>query len=304
MQVARILRLVVLFELAGAAGVAAWLAIDGGWSWTTALPAGAAVPLLVHAGIVSLNFGIGTLAGSPTPHVFRLGARGAARTWLRELKDSFVTYQVAMPWRSASPLAGGGAASPEIPVLLVHGYFCNRQLWRPMAAWLAERGHAVEAVDLEPVFGSIDDYVPQVSAAVQRLRERTGSHRVALVCHSMGGLVARAWARDTGGELAARIVTLGTPHRGTFHARFGFGANTRQMALDSEWLRALAATERPELRERFTVVLSHHDNIVAPQAIQTLEGARTIAFGGLGHLSLACDRRVWEAVEEALSWAD
>lgn len=304
MQIARILRTLVLIELLCAAGIAAWLGTDAGWSWAAAVPAGLAAPLLAHAGVVGLNFGIASLAGSPTPEDRRLGLAGSASTYLRETADSIRTFQFALPWRHPAPLAGGGSPSPEVPVLLLHGYFCNRQIWRPFAAWLAERGHAVEAVDLDPAFCSIDDYVPQVSEAVRRLRERTGAHRVALVGHSMGGLVARAWIRSTGGDLAARVVTIGTPHRGTFHARFGLGASTRQMRVDSAWLQALDASEDAELRSRFTVLLSHHDNIVAPQSIQTLAGARTVEFSGIGHLSLAYDRRVWAAVEEALAWAD
>lgn len=304
MSISRLLRIVVVAELLCAGGIAVWLGTDLHWSWAAALPAGIAAPLLVHAGIVGVNFGLGSLAGSPTPPQYRLDFAGTALMYLREVADSFRTFQVAIPWQSAAPLAGGGPASPEVPVLLVHGFFCNRQVWRPLAAWLAERGHAVEAVDLEPVFGTIDDYVPQISAAVQRLRERTGAPRVALVCHSMGGLAARAWLRATGGELAARVVTLGTPHRGTFHARFALGANARQMRIDSDWLRALGASETPALREMFTVVLSHHDNIVAPQAIQTLPGAQTVEFAGIGHLSLAYDRRVWAVVDDALAWAD
>ena len=304
MQIARILRILVVFELLGAAGVAAWLAASHDWSWAAALPAGLATPLLVHAGVVGLNFGIASLAGSPTPDAHRLGLAGATSTYLREVADSIRTFQFALPWRHPAPLAGGGASSPEIPVLLIHGYFCNRQVWRPFAEWLAQRGHAVEAVDLDPAFTSIEDYVPQVSEAVRRLRERTGAHRVALVCHSMGGLVARAWIRATGGDLAAHVVTLGTPHRGTFHAHFGLGPSTRQMRPGSDWLAALEASEDREVHGRFTVLLSHHDNIVAPQSIQTLDGARTIEFSGIGHLSLAYDRRVWAAVDEALGWVD
>ncbi|GAA4411317.1 alpha/beta fold hydrolase [Quisquiliibacterium transsilvanicum] len=304
MQIARILRILVLLELLCAAGLATWLGADAGWSWAAAVPAGLAAPLLVHAGVVGLNFGVASLAGSPTPEAQRLSLAGAASTYFREVADSIRTFQFALPWRHPAPLAGAGPSSSEVPVLLVHGYFCNRQIWRPFAAWLAERGHAVEALDLDPAFCSIDDYVPQLSEAVRRLRERTGAHRVALIGHSMGGLVARAWIRSTGGDLAARVVTIGTPHRGTFHARLGLGEGTRQMRMDSAWLQALDASEDAELRSRFTVLLSHHDNIVAPQSIQTLAGARTIEFSGIGHLSLAYDRRVWAAVDEALAWAD
>lgn len=304
MTIGLILRILTLLELAAAAGIAAWLGFGRGWSPGAALAAGLAAPLLGHAAAVGINFGLAALAGSPTPAPYRLGWAGALRLYLRELRDSLWTFQVALPWRAGAPLAGGGAASPEIPVLLIHGYFCNRQVWQPLARWLERQGHAVEAVDLEPVFGPIDGHVPRISEAVHRLRERTGAPRVALVCHSMGGLAARAWVRATGGELAARVVTLGTPHRGTFHARLGLGESTRQMRVDSDWLRALAASETPAVRERFTVILSHHDNIVAPQAIQTLEGTTTVEFGGLGHVTLVYDRDVWEAVEEALSWAD
>ena len=51
-----------------------------------------------------------------------------------------------------------------------------------------------------------------------------------------------------------------------------------------------------------TVILSHHDNIVAPQASQSLpHAARTHELGGIGHLSLAYDRTVWTLLAEALS---
>jgi hypothetical protein len=50
-------------------------------------------------------------------------------------------------------------------------------------------------------------------------------------------------------------------------------------------------------------VLSWQDNIVAPQAIQTLPGARTEVLHGLGHISLAYDRRVADIVVSALQAA-
>ena len=169
-----------------------------------------------------------------------------------------------------------------------------------MARRLARRGHAVAAIDLEPPFASIDAYAPQVRDAVEALRARTGATRVALVGHSMGGLAARAYLRACGDEAIACVVTLGTPHRGTVHAALGRARNVRQMRRDSEWLQRLAADEPLERRRLFTVVLSHQDNIVAPQAIQTLPDARTVRLHGLGHISLAYDAKVAGIVEAAL----
>ena len=60
-----------------------------------------------------------------------------------------------------------------------------------------------------------------------------------LVCHSMGGLAARAWLRDADPARVHRIVTIGTPHRGTWLARFGRTVNGRQMRMGGEWLRKL-----------------------------------------------------------------
>ena len=44
-------------------------------------------------------------------------------------------------------------------MLLVHGFMCNRGLWSDWYASLAEQGSPVIAVNLEPMLGSIDDYV-------------------------------------------------------------------------------------------------------------------------------------------------
>ena len=42
-----------------------------------------------------------------------------------------------------------------------------------------------------------------------------GDHRVVVVAHSMGGLVARYWLGPLGGHRWCRaLITLGTPHRG------------------------------------------------------------------------------------------
>jgi triacylglycerol esterase/lipase EstA (alpha/beta hydrolase family) len=119
----------------------------------------------------------------------------------------------------------------------------------------------------------------------------------------MGGLAIRAYLRAQGDAGVAAVVTLGTPHRGTFHARFGQGPNARQMRIDSAWLRTLASGETAGRRARFTVVFSHHDNIVAPQAGQTLPDARVVAFSGIGHLSLAYHPAVHGVVEDALARA-
>lgn len=161
---------------------------------------------------------------------------------------------------------------------------------------LAARGQAFIAPSFEPVFGSIDDCVPLLDAAIRRITIATGQPPV-LVCHSMGGLVARAWlARANDDTRVARVVTLGSPHRGTWLARFGHSENAAQLRLGSEWLARLAASEDPRWYRLFTCFHSQCDNIVFPPSTATLPGADNRLVMGQPHVGLAFDAEVMAAV--------
>jgi triacylglycerol esterase/lipase EstA (alpha/beta hydrolase family) len=308
-MIARLQLALLALQLVGGSLLAGWLAATGRLPLWGAVAVGVLAPLALHAAILTADFalawyGRGTRPADGPRGGALAGLRAWSVAWAREIVDSTRTFSVAQPLLARRAFAAGAHAPGRLPVLLVHGYFCNRALWRPMAARLVAAGHAVEAVDLEPPFASIDDYAPRIAEAVDALRARTGAARVAIVAHSMGGLAARAYLRAFGDDAVGCVVTLGTPHRGTLHARFGHGRNVRQMRRDSPWLHELAQAEPPARLARFTVVLSWQDNIVAPQAIQTLPGARTVMLHGVGHVSLAYDRRAADATVRALRDAE
>lgn len=317
-MIARLLRWVVAAEVATAIAVGFWLSGPVGWpAWAAVAGALAFVPL-AHAWVIGLQSLTGAwqrsesarlgpqrasgepgaIAARPAP-----GLRAALAAWLGESRASLRSFVLWMPWLGRSPLPSGSDGR-RVPVLLVHGFLCNRAVWRPMAAWLAARGHAVESVNLEPPFASIDDYVPTIEQAVERLRARTGAERVALIGHSMGGIAIRAWLRRNGAARVAGVITLGSPHRGTWSARHAIGRNVAQMRPENPWLADLARSETPALRRLFTVILTLHDNIVMPQATQTLDDARIVVLDGLGHLQLAQHRAVRPQVAEALERAE
>lgn len=297
----RIGRLLLLLQLLLALIVAGLLMQFGNWGVTSALVGGVLVSLAVHALVVTIEFGLAIVSSSTAPPGHWSGPAGWLKALFSEIRASVMTFSVRQPLFGDSALASAGDRAHRIPIVFVHGFFCNRAMWRPAARWFAARGHAIDSVNLEPVYGSIDQYPPIIDEAVRRLCERTGQTRVALVCHSMGGLAARAYARDYGLDRVARVITLGTPHQGTFLARFGHGRNTAQMRLSSQWLGELERRERSKHRARFTIVLSHHDNIVSPQAIQVLPDARVIETSGKGHVQLALDPFVWSIVADELA---
>lgn len=193
-------------------------------------------------------------------------------------------------------------------VLLIHGHLCNRGVWNDWQPGLRALGVPVIAPSLEPLFVSIDAHAPVIDAAIRRLEALTGQAPL-VVCHSMGGLVLRAWWRAqvqagaTSQAVSARVagvITVGTPHRGTWLARFGLRPNVRQMRLDSDWLQTLAAAETPAWRARFLCVRSDCDTIVFPPRCALLEGAPVLTLPSRGHLELLDDPLLRRRVEQAL----
>jgi len=283
---AAFLRRLFFWQTLGCAVIGGWLV--GVWQWQVlwVLAAWLALPLLmVTAWTTKL-----TLRSRPQ------GAVGWV--WWRAIAgESWAIYRllmVSMPWVwSASQLLTPMAPASRLPVLLIHGYCCNHGVWRDVAARLQALGHTVLAINLEPLFCSIDDYAPQVERAVAQLRAQTGQQRVALVGHSMGGLVIRAWMRVYGDTQVAVAVTLGSPHQGTQITPHAKLPNARQMVWASDWLQALQASESPQRRALLRVALTEQDAIVFPQSAQTLPGADTQVFSGTGHLQLCTDARVF-----------
>ena len=187
-------------------------------------------------------------------------------------------------------------------VVLVHGFLCNRGVWLPWLPELRASGHAYVALTLEPAFGSVDDYVAAIDTAMRQVQAATGLPPV-LVGHSMGGLAARAWLRTLAqppAQRVHRILTLGTPHHGTWPARFSHTTNGMQMRLDSPWLQALAASEGAAQRALFSCWYSDCDNIVYPTRSATLDGAENHLLHGPGHVHMVYAPQVRAACWQAL----
>jgi triacylglycerol lipase len=261
--------------------------------------------LLVRMAITANNFGLAWLYRSETPQHHRLSRLAAIRLFLTEYCASMITSSWTMgfctfrEWRGKADLP---------PVLLVHGYGCNSGYWHFMSRALRRSDISHYTIDLEPVFAGIDQFVPALHARIEEICRQTGQQKLIIVGHSMGGLVARAYLRDHGAARVARVVTLGTPHRGTGLARFGAGHNSRQMRWNgsategrcSAWLARLERCEDPAVRSLFTSLYSHQDNIVSPQLSSCLPGAVNIEFNGVGHVALGMHPSVLKEVIAAI----
>lgn len=309
-MVSRATRLLLLLQLAIA--MLLYLAARRWLGFASPLAAATFALLMIVAvrmAIAANNFGIAWLYRSPTPHAHSLGLTAALRLFFEEFWASMASSSWTMAFCGFEHWTDGNPDLP--PVLLIHGYGCNSGYWHSMSRALRRAGISHHALDLEPVFAGIDEFVPQVHLAIESICRSSGHDRLIIVAHSMGGLVARAYLRRHGAGRILKVITLGTPHRGTGLANFGLGPNSAQMrwtgsAADgqcSAWLRALDSDEDVSLRKLFISLYSHHDNIVSPQLSSHFPGAANVELHGIGHVALALHPLVQSRVIEEIRTA-
>lgn len=271
------------------------LLLTGYCGWSPAQAVGLALLLVVagRAFIIVTTFAFARAYAAPPPADHRIGAGQGVAMFLRELAAFFTLFTVVMPFERffmcPDRLRRGGDGRP--PILLIHGYQCNRGFWLWLRNRLAREGRQVATISLEPVFNDIDGYVDPVARRIEAVCAETGAGQVILVGHSMGGLVSRAYLRRHGNSRVAKLVTLGSPHHGSRLAVLGMGENGRQMVPGSAWLAALNAPGAVPLPETVSIY-SWHDNYVMPQDSSLLEGAKAVPLAGIGHLEMAFSKEV------------
>ena len=186
---------------------------------------------------------------------------------------------------AADPLAA------RIPVLLVHGLVDNRSVFSVMSRSLRRRGFAhVCTWNYSPLLTDVARGAADLGARIERICEQTGHDRVHVVGHSLGGLIARYYVQRQGGDRRVEsLVTLGTPHQGSWWAHVVPTPLIRQLRPGSPVLQELAEPAAG-CRTRVTAIYSDLDQMVLPTTSGRCDhpdlGARNILFRGIGHMSL------------------
>ena len=206
-------------------------------------------------------------------------------------------------------LAVRDVEAAETPILLVHGMVDNRSIFTVLRRGLVNRGFGrIETINYPVLTTDIRAAAARLGDEVERIASETGYERIHVIGHSLGGLIARYYVTRLGGdERVHTLVTLGTPHRGSYLAYAWNNSLTRQLRPGSGLLQELAEPVR-DCQTRFIVYWSDLDQVILPQGNAALHhedlNVHNIELHGVGHGSLPFTRTVVHGISSALAHLD
>lgn len=197
----------------------------------------------------------------------------------------------------------------QTPILLIHGMADNRSIFTMLRRGLVRRGFGrIETVNYPVSLKDVRAAAARLDDEVERIVEETGYERIHIVGHSLGGLIGRYYVTRLGGDRRVHtLVTLGTPHQGSYLAYCWDNALTRQLRPGSSLLTELAQPV-PGCRTRFIAYWSDLDQMIFPQRNAALHhpdlNVHNIQLHGVGHGSLPFSGAVVHGISTALAHLD
>lgn len=228
---------------------------------------------------------------------------------LRERRRDDGRYQLRDLPPVQRGLVIGDVEAAGTPILLVHGMVDNRSIFTLLRRGLRRRGFGtVVTMNYSPVTNDVRAAATALAAEVEALVVESGYERVHVIGHSLGGLIARYYVQCLGGhERVHTLITLGTPHSGTWPAHLVPAGLCRQLRPGSDLYAELAAPA-PHCGTRFIAYWSDLDQMMVPKRNARVDHpdlrARSVLVRGTGHMSLPVHIRVVRGICSALSQLD
>lgn len=182
--------------------------------------------------------------------------------------------------------------------VFVHGLWANRATFYPLQAYLRLLGRRRQYSFNYAMQPSIEAMAVDLK---RRLDETVRGGRIDLVCHSMGGLVARTYLQLLGGHRRVdSLVTVATPHHGTHPSAYIPTSLLSQFRPGGPFLRHLNSLPAPE-GVRVTSIVAGRDLLVLPAHSAAAPFGETVVFDDLGHLDVMLSPRAFDAVHRGLT---
>ncbi len=209
--------------------------------------------------------------------------------------DGVLTVLAWVTWERAPRRQAAGAAPP---VLLVGGSTKGPASLGFLATYLRHRGRAVHIARRASSDADLPERADQLARELEALLAATRAPRADVVAHGAGGIVAAfLLAHDPSrARQVHRLVTVGTPWRGTRMAIFLHGPLSRELLPGSPALDHLLPPPVPTVS-----VWAPDDPLLVPAGSGCADDLASIAIEGAGHLGMLASARTFRAVRAALA---
>jgi triacylglycerol lipase len=188
------------------------------------------------------------------------------------------------------------------PVLLVHGIDDTRAIFWRLVLTLENLGWDVHAIDLLPSNGEagLEHLAAQVAAYVEQ--NFAPEQAIDLVGFSMGGIVSRYYVQRLGGlQRVDRLVTLASPHNGTWTALLRPNLGASQMRVGSKFLSDLNRDALQLQQINFTSLWTPFDSMIIPPTSSEMPVGESRQVWVGGHAWMVTDAKSILAIAESLS---
>ena len=191
-----------------------------------------------------------------------------------------------------------GAESRQ-PIICIPGYAHNNSCYILLMKRLQNAGLGpVISYNYHPLLGSIEGHAERLASLIEHTLDNSDHHKVSIIGHSMGGLVARHYLQELSGlDNVEKLITLETPHQGLAIGRYAPGKCAKQMAPEHHFMKKI---KEGTASLKDLPILGIYSDINPISAMgdtyKILDGKSDFFVSGYGHASVLYTKPIAEKV--------
>ena len=192
--------------------------------------------------------------------------------------------------------------SSQLPIVLVHGIWNRAEIFTTLKTYLEASNHIVYALSMTPNNGDalLESLSHQLAAFIDS--KLAPQQQFNLLGFSMGGLVCRYYVQRLGGlSRIKKLVTVSTPHQGTFLALGSDRPGIRQMCPNSDFIKALNQDADCLKQLQFFSFWTPFDLLILPPWSSLIRSGQTQRLLIPSHNRMIKDRQALSAIAQALA---
>jgi pimeloyl-ACP methyl ester carboxylesterase len=193
--------------------------------------------------------------------------------------------EVSLMHRGLAPVVPDARPGDQVVVLL-HGFCASAGVLGPLGTHLErETGARIASFTHAPMVG-VRRIAQSLADLMKRIPEET---RVTIVGHSLGGVIARWYVQEMGGDARVeRTISLASPFGGVDVPRYLVGADLHE---ESDLLKRIR-DRAPHFAVPHTSVVAEHDRVVPGLQTACLGVGDVVVLRKRGHNTLLFDPEV------------